>query len=147
MIRPPPKSNRTDTLCPFTTIFRAGGTDRQKRTSLKKPKPHGRTNSDRVDMPDGAGRTQVPQSATIQSSKPPPKERFAWLDLLRGVATVLVLVLHSTLIGELHGITPAFTLVHNNKLFSPFQIGRASARERMWRYGKVWLVARPLKNK
>src|SRR3546814_3695846 len=54
----------------------AGGTDRQKRTSLKKPKPHGRTNSDRVDMPDGAGRTPVPQSATIQSSKPPPKERF-----------------------------------------------------------------------
>src|SRR3546814_7561225 len=42
----------------------AGGTDRQKRTSLKKPKPHGRTNSDRVDMPDGAGRTPVPQSAT-----------------------------------------------------------------------------------
>src|SRR3546814_3864111 len=94
----------------------AGGTDRQKRTSLKKPKPHGRTNSDRVDMPDGAGRTPVPQSATIQSSKPPPKERFARLDLLRGVATILVLVLHSTLIGELHGITPDFTLVHINKL-------------------------------
>src|SRR3546814_20803268 len=69
----------------------AGGTERQKRTALKKPKPHGRTNSDRVDMPDGAGRTPVPQSATIQSSKPPPKERFAWLDLLRGVATILVL--------------------------------------------------------
>src|SRR3546814_15124474 len=103
----------------------AGGTDRQKRTSLKKPKPHGRTNSDRVDMPDGAGRTPVPQSATIQSSKPPPKERFAWLDLLRGVATILVLVLHSKLIGELHGITPDFTLVHINK------IGRASCRERV----------------
>src|SRR3546814_10452279 len=73
-------------------------------------------------MPDGAGRTPVPQSATIQSSKPPPKERFAWLDLLRGVATILVLVLHSTLIGELHGITPDFTLVHINKLFSPFRM-------------------------
>src|SRR3546814_18780014 len=102
MVRRPPRSTRTDTLVPYTTLFRsAGGTDRQKRTSLKKPKPHGRTNSDRVDMPDGAGRTPVPQSATIQSSKPPPKERFAWLDLLRGVATILVLVLHSTLIGEL----------------------------------------------
>src|SRR3546814_14261133 len=100
-------------------------------------------------MPDGAGRTPVPQSATIQSSKPPPKERFAWLDLLRGVATVLVLVLHSTLIGELHGLTPDFTLVHINKLFSPFrlpllmfvagflQIGRASCRERGGKYGEI----------
>src|SRR3546814_8692237 len=33
-----------------------------------------------------------------------------------------LLVLRSTLIGELHGITPDFTLVHINKLFSPFRM-------------------------
>src|SRR3546814_3604122 len=25
MIRPPPRSTRTDTLCPYTTLFRSGG--------------------------------------------------------------------------------------------------------------------------
>src|SRR3546814_17318408 len=58
----------------------------------------------------------------MHSSEPPPKERFVLLDLLRGVSTILVLVLHSTLIDELHGITPDFTLVHINKLFSPFRM-------------------------
>src|SRR3546814_17104367 len=86
----------------------AGGTDRQKRTSLKKPKPHGRTNSDRVDMPDGAGRTPVPQSATIKSSKPTPNKRFSWLALLRGVYTTLDLELHSSLIGARNGFPPGF---------------------------------------
>src|SRR3546814_16593165 len=39
MIRRPPRSTRTDTLFPYTTLFRSRGVDRERRASFRR-EPH-----------------------------------------------------------------------------------------------------------
>lgn len=48
--------------------------------------------------------------------------RFGWMDLLRGVAAVLVVMLHATLMVEQLQLTPDPTLVAINKLFAGYRM-------------------------
>src|SRR3546814_10927271 len=53
MIRRPPRSTRTDTLCPYTTLFRAPGTGNRMRQE-KRPAHGVRTGLRRIGGPKGS---------------------------------------------------------------------------------------------
>src|SRR3546814_8263100 len=58
MIRRPPRSTRTDTLFPYTTLFRATRWDRRCRTSSRPVRP-------------GAGHRQAPRRVSSGRARPP----------------------------------------------------------------------------
>src|SRR3546814_9877994 len=54
MIRRPPRSKRTDTLCPYTTLFRTLATDQQAPREVLKALPNGVSTPEiKVDAPNG----------------------------------------------------------------------------------------------
>src|SRR3546814_4638283 len=65
MIRRPPRATRTDTLFPYTTLFRSAAADRRR-----KPDRRGRADGDlahgRADHPAGGGRS-AEQTSELQS--------------------------------------------------------------------------------
>src|SRR3546814_2580490 len=52
MIRRPPRSTRTDTLFPYTTLFRSGADNDGQRSGLQQRRhdPHGRQHDDHRDQ-------------------------------------------------------------------------------------------------
>src|SRR3546814_15904803 len=58
MIRRPPRSTRTDTLFPYTTLFRSTRWDRRCRTSSRSFRP-------------GAGHRQAPRRVSSGRARPP----------------------------------------------------------------------------
>src|SRR3546814_19617339 len=95
MIRRPPRSTRTDTLCPYPTLFRSaqsrfrggGGSDIARRARTLRLLAHGRTAralalrhapahpADRVPDARGLGRV----AARVHHQAYGPCTRFAWL--------------------------------------------------------------------
>src|SRR3546814_10086331 len=70
MRRRPPRSTRTDTLFPYTTLFRSGGfrpDDRDRRARRASRAPHS-TRGDRGRARWPADRTARPRAATAGSS-------------------------------------------------------------------------------
>src|SRR3546814_9350396 len=71
MIRPPPRSTRTDTLFPYTTLFRSGGGSRRRRVSglnegmdeMDKPKKQ------RPDHPQSWGEAQDDEPDSVPAPK------------------------------------------------------------------------------
>src|SRR3546814_4545534 len=58
MIRRPPRSTRTDTLVPYTTLFRSG--DRRHHVGFAAPRPRRCRFPDRAQMGPGARRAGAP---------------------------------------------------------------------------------------
>src|SRR3546814_4830882 len=71
MIRPPPRSTRTDTLFPYTTLFRSGGGSRRRRVAglnegmdeMEKPKKQ------RPDHPQSWGEAQDDEPDFVPAPK------------------------------------------------------------------------------
>src|SRR3546814_811135 len=68
MIRRPPRSTRTDTLCPYTTLFRSPVSSRTRSAAAAKPKRGRMARNPDADRPDIEIRMAVP-------IEPRPKER------------------------------------------------------------------------
>src|SRR3546814_12223149 len=114
MIRRPPRSTRTDTLFPYTTLFRSGdevGRQRQGRCGLRyELSGWGSSDSRCRRRHDGAFCGQ------------------RW-------------------IAECHGIIAVWLQCHDRSDEHYREIGRAACRERVCQYGKILVVAVPIKNK
>jgi surface polysaccharide O-acyltransferase-like enzyme len=63
-----------------------------------------------------------PGAVTSPSDLGGPRRREAWMDVLRGLSITLILILHSTLVIELHGVEPWTPLVEFNRVFAPFRM-------------------------
>src|SRR3546814_16654259 len=61
MIRPPPRSTRTDTLFPYTTLFRSALPGRQLRPLRKRAHPRRRRLLDRGTLQAGLGAQPIHQ--------------------------------------------------------------------------------------
>src|SRR3546814_18228044 len=87
MIRPPPRSTRTDTLFPYTTLFRSFMLQRARGsgayifyTRVAEP----RTGATDLDWVEASGRGIV-YSVTVQRNRPPvPDASLALVDLAAG---------------------------------------------------------------
>src|SRR3546814_17710281 len=65
MIRRPPRSTRTDTLFPYTTLFRSGFGDQQRLVSLRRERLFGRGESSAHVYKIGAERAGRGNTATV----------------------------------------------------------------------------------
>src|SRR3546814_17647159 len=123
MIRRPPRSTRTDTLFPYTTLFRSasfrGGTTPE-------------TGSQRtIDRPDSVSRVMPPittirnTSRAMTSSQPAMARGWAvdWRAAARGAIVVVMM-------GAIYALLRRRSQAPETKRCD--QIGRASCRARVW---------------
>jgi len=65
----------------------------------------------------------TPIALSRAAPEPAPRpQRLDWIDVLRGLATVLVILLHACLVVRLYDLKPWPPLAHFNHLFTPFRM-------------------------
>lgn len=65
----------------------------------------------------------TPTAPSRSAPEPAPQpQRLDWIDVLRGLATILVILLHACLVVQLYDLEPWPPLAHFNHLFTPFRM-------------------------
>lgn len=77
------------------------------------------TEKARTGLPEALSE-RLPKSLTLAGTPQLPRER--WMDVLRGLAILLVLTLHATLVVEVYGIEPWAPLVEFNQILAPYRM-------------------------
>src|SRR3546814_18254082 len=112
MIRRPPRSTRTDTLLPYTTLFRSWGCGDQVRAG----QPAELTMSVRNGKPVNSGRAMTPRNVPQHGIDAGP-EHALWPNQ-----------------SHRKSVSTKASLVGTHHVTGDGQIGRASGRERVGRY-------------
>src|SRR3546814_18457751 len=147
MIRLPPKSTRTDTLCPYTTLFRSGHDEMVQSALLQ-----GHVDGDRYTVVGGQGQEQV--------LGPPFGDGIANLydiEITTGDPGRQRAEVGRVVVGHAEATDPALGLPRvqprhdhvdvDQRVALHDEIGRASGRERVCRYVCYSGVAESLKKK
>src|SRR3546814_14266253 len=108
MIRRPPRSTRTDTLFPYTTLFRSGG--QCWRFLLRLRAPHGSLDPGGFDYEGWLFRQHIGATASVRDAEP--------CGIASGATVLKLRQAWATQVDQVLG-----------------QIGRASCRERVCQYG------------
>src|SRR3546814_14080113 len=144
MIRRPPRSTRTDTLFPYTTLFRSPGDQmlidiygKSEEDHTLSVSPEGTINIPYIGIVSVGGMTMEQAAARIESSLATVYSAIRSGDTKVSVALGDIRSIQITITGEV--VQPgSYTLpsVANafNALYSSGEIGRASVRERVGQY-------------
>src|SRR3546814_15933983 len=139
MIRRPPRSTRTDTLFPYTTLFRSGGLARNPSELIRQPaaeKPlvgatdvrddrrFGEARGDAAILRAADQREALAQVARQRIGARDPQRIFA-----RGRLAPRAVIGGKTAPGAAFGLDVVI-------IAAEAQTGRASCRERVWKYVK-----------